>query len=74
MTICNSDAPTQSHTYEMLRRIQMYIDDMKLFTKNEKELETQIAYLPNPSVRAGYDTRSIFKQSLTGLKSEFSFS
>ena len=27
----------------------------------------------NPSARAGYDTRSIFKQSLTGLNSEFSF-
>ena len=29
---------------------------------------------PNPSARAGYDTRSIFKRSLTGLNSEFSFS
>ena len=28
----------------------------------------------NPSARAGYDTRSIFKRSLTGLNSEFSFS
>ena len=28
----------------------------------------------NPSARAGYDTRSIFKQNLTGLNSEFSFS
>ena len=28
----------------------------------------------NPSARAGYDTRSIFKQRLTGLNSEFSFS
>ena len=28
----------------------------------------------NPSARAGYDTRSIFKLSLTGLNSEFSFS
>ena len=28
----------------------------------------------NPSARAGYDTRSIFKRSLTGLHSEFSFS
>ena len=31
-------------------------------------------YLPNPSARAGYDTRSIFKRSLTGLNSELSFS
>ena len=28
----------------------------------------------NPSARAAYDTRSIFKQSLTGLNSEFPFS
>ena len=28
----------------------------------------------NPSAREGYDTRSIFKRSLIGLKSEFSFS
>ena len=28
----------------------------------------------NPSARAGYDTRSIFKWNLTGLNSEFSFS
>ena len=32
------------------------------------------SYLPNPSARAGYDTRSIFKRSFTGLNSEFSFS
>ena len=28
----------------------------------------------NPSARAEYDTRSIFKRSLTGLNLEFSFS
>ena len=28
----------------------------------------------NPSARAGYDTRSIFKRSVTGLNSDFSFS
>ena len=32
------------------------------------------SYLPNSSAWAGYDTRSIFKRSLTGLNSEFSFS
>ena len=31
-------------------------------------------YLPTPSARAGYDTGSIFKRSLTVLNSEFSFS
>ena len=35
---------------------------------------SQQSYLPNPSARAGYDTRSIFKRSLTGLNSELSFS
>ena len=30
-------------------------------------------YLPNPSALAGYDTGSIYKRSLTGLNSEFSF-
>ena len=33
-----------------------------------------LSYLPNPSARAGYDTRSIFKRSWTGLNWEFSFS
>ena len=33
-----------------------------------------IYLLTNPSARAGYDTRSIFKRSLTGLNSEISFS
>ena len=34
----------------------------------------KIFIFTNPSARAGYDTRSIFKRSLTGLNSEFSFS
>ena len=33
-----------------------------------------IILFTNPSARAGYDTGSIFKRSLTGLNSEFSFS
>ena len=33
-----------------------------------------ITMFTNPSARAGYDTRSILKWSLTGLNSEFSFS
>ena len=33
-----------------------------------------LSIYPKPSARAGYDTRSIFKRSLTGLNSEFSFS
>ena len=38
------------------------------------DLKVYDANLPNPFARAGYDTSSIFKQSLTGLNSEFSFS
>ena len=34
----------------------------------------EIILFTNPSARAGYDTRSIFKRSLTGFNSEFSFS
>ena len=34
----------------------------------------QCIYLPNPSAQAGYDTKPVFKQSLFGLNSEFSFS
>ena len=33
-----------------------------------------VSYLPNPSALAEYDKRSIFKRSLTGLNSEYSFS
>ena len=36
--------------------------------------ESSMILFTNPSARAGYDTRSIFKRSLTGLNSEFSFS
>ena len=34
----------------------------------------KLTIFTNPSSQAGYDTRSIFKRSLTGLNSEFSFS
>ena len=33
-----------------------------------------VYHIYQPSVRAGYDTRSVSKRSLTGLNSEFSFS
>ena len=37
-------------------------------------LYISVIIFTNISARAGYDTRSIFKRSLTGLNSEFSFS
>ena len=39
-----------------------------------KDEGRMIILFTNPSAQAGYDTRSIFKRSLTGLNSEFSFS
>ena len=50
--------------------------DHLVLIKNKKKLRIlsfQLTYLPNPSARAGHDTKSIFKWSLTGLNSEFSF-
>ena len=46
----------------------MYKDDLAL-----NNLQWLIIFT-NPSARAGYDTRSFFKRSLTGFNSEFSFS
>ena len=44
------------------------------FTLTLLALWKDITIFTNPSARAGYDTRSNFKWSLTGLNSEFSFS
>ena len=61
--------------------------DLMLINENKNDLssngfywpqnvrkETELILFTNPSTRAGYDTRSIFKRSLTGWNSEFSFS
>ena len=45
--------------------------EMGIWRQRRKKLT--IILFTNPSARAGYDTRSIFKRSLTGLNSEFSF-
>ena len=39
-----------------------------------EKIQPRMIIFTNPSARAGYDTRSIFKWSSTGLNSEFSFS
>ena len=39
----------------------------------KKNQKIRIYIFTNLSARAGYDTRSIFKRSLTGLNSEYSF-
>ena len=49
----------------------------RIMQSSSNELNTLVSgkvLFTNPSARAGYDTRSIFKRSLTGLNSEFSFS
>ena len=43
-------------------------------TPLERIKDLNIFIFTNPSARAGYDTRSIYKRSLTGLNSAFSFS
>ena len=46
----------------------------KVFFKVGPKGKRDMVLFTNPFARAGYDTRSIFKRSLTGLNSEFSFS
>ena len=50
------------------------VDRIKENSFTLKKNKKQAILFTNPSARAGYDTRSIFKRSLTGLNSEFSFS
>ena len=56
------------NVWSMVQRVSNQIPNNK-----KKKLKTLILFT-NPSAREGYDTRSIFKRSLTGLNSEFSFS
>ena len=42
--------------------------------QNSTTIAFSLSYLPTPPLGLGYDTRSIFKRSLTGFNSEFSFS
>ena len=46
----------------------------RTYIQMPKSAANNLSYLPNPSARAGYDARSIFKRSLTGLNSEFYYS
>ena len=53
--------------------LYIYIDRERKRQIVKKQKDMYI-YLPNPSARAEYDIRSIFKQSFPGLNLEFSFS
>ena len=61
---------------KQLRKFKMFLAKISLLTvKSETVFQGFILVLfTNPSAQAGYDTKSIFKWSLTGLNSEFSFS
>ena len=58
---------------EKTRELIFDDDGVRLVAK-WTHLKQLYPYLSNPFTRAGYDTRSIFKRSLTGLNSEFAFS
>ena len=57
---------------KVIEKICKYLDIAKGL-KKLCDIKVMVLFT-NPSARAGYDTRSIFKRSLTGLNSEFSFS
>ena len=68
-TLGGNQCPDKTGEYNFLILCQHFSVHV-LYTKRDFCL----SYLPNPSTRAGYDTRSIFKRSLTGFNSEFSIS
>ena len=63
----------QCHTNRLYRMVVLHVSMWCCSTKNVYLRILEVLFT-NPSARAGYDTRSIFKRSLTGLNSEFSFS
>ena len=65
---------THTHTHENDRQGFIVRHFIQFFLLANEMSQLWLSFLPNPSARAGYDTWSIFKRSLTGLNSEFSFS
>ena len=61
---------TRINTIAAGKKLRFILSDMFDFHM----IDNLLILFTNPSARAGYDTRSIFKRSLTGLNSEFSFS
>ena len=73
---CNDPVIYKSVPVYRLRKkqktITSYIHNPSCWKENHYlYFNINLSYLPNPSPRAEYDTRSIFKRSLTGLNSEF---
>ena len=74
-----SESPQVSRTHlsilAVLNNAVIWMVFTRLPTSNSSSpFSNPLAIFTNPSARAGYDTRSIFKRSLTGFNSEFSFS
>ena len=59
---------------QTVRQTLKKVKELKKHEKKKKKKKTDVILFTNPSARAGYDTKSIFKRSLTDLISEFSFS
>ena len=88
-TILNVNAIMENASINSRRRLKNQYGNMKGSKRKKYRQKMSILFneiciyerligqgvlFTNPSARAGYDTRSIFKRSLTGLNSEFSFS
>ena len=60
----------------VVQKVKGYLIHCKVirWSRNFALVARNLILFTNPSARVGYDTRSIFKRSLTGLNSEFSFS
>ena len=61
-------------TCEQFSKMNMLILALQKVRVRPLYSKFNLVLFTNPSARAGYDTRSIFKRSLTGLNLEFSFS
>ena len=66
-------AKNEKELETLIHAVRIYSQDIGMEFGTEKYAMLVILFT-NPSAWAGYDTTSIFKRSLTGLNSEFSFS
>ena len=68
--------PRRGCLHFISRRCLWKIHESLCFPTNYLWIDFSLSFSlsTNPSTRAGYDIRSIFKRRLTGLNSEFSFS
>ena len=60
--------------YKSSKEMKVIFRSVEIKYIEKKFRQNYVILFTNPSARAGYDTRSIFKRSLTDLNSEFSFS